>query len=309
MNKKINEKINQEKKVIHKPVMVAEVLKYLKIEPNKTYLDVTFGGGGHTKAILEKVKTCKVIAFDWDKKTIEKNAPPLQKKYGKRLKVLWGNFALIHKIFKKEKIIKVDGILADFGISQIQIEQTPGISFQKDTPLDMRISKAHYYFKASDILNRYSEKNLTKIFFDLGEEKYARQIAKKIVEYRKKEKFKTTGQLTNLVEEVIPKYKMAKRRYYIHPATKVFQALRIFVNKELENMQQFLSTSIKFLTPKSRIVCISFHSLEDRIIKNFFKEKKEELKIITPKPIIPTQKEIKENASSRSAKLRTAEKI
>ncbi len=302
----------------HKSVLVPEVLQYLNILPNKTYLDVTLGGGGHTKAILQKEKTCKVIALDWDKATIGKNAPSLKEKFGDRFKILWGNFAHLERILKKEKIENVDGILADFGTSQFQIQQVPGISFQKDTPLDMRISKSHHYFKASDILNRFREKELAKIFFELGEEKNARKIAKAIVEQRKKEKFKTTGQLVKLIESIIPKYnssprlrttsKTAHRKYRIHPATKVFQALRIFINKELENIELFLKTALMFLNPGARIVCISFHSLEDRIVKNFFRQNKEILEIITKKPVTASQVEVTQNPSARSAKLRVAEK-
>jgi 16S rRNA (cytosine1402-N4)-methyltransferase len=295
----------------HKPVLINEVLQYLNIQPNKTYLDVTFGGGGHTTAILEKEKSCKVIALDWDKNTIEQNAPPLQKKFGKRIKVLWGSFANLEKILKKEKIEKVDGILADFGTSQYQIQNIPGISFQTTMPLDMRISPAHTRLKASDILNRFTPKELEKIFSEYGEERRSRTIALKIAEQRKKEKFKTTDQLTKLIESITSKHKTSRKKYYIHPATKVFQALRIYVNRELENIEEFLPVAIKFLTPQARIVCISFHSLEDRIVKLFFRHQKKEksLKILTPKPIIPTQKEITFNPSARSAKLRAAEKI
>ena len=172
----------------------------------------------------------------------------------------------------------------------------------------MRISQAHYYWKASDILNRFSQKEISNILFEFGEEKNANKIAKAIVNQRIKEKFKTTGQLTKLIESLIPKYKNIKRKYYIHPATKTFQALRIFVNKELENINSFLKSSINFLNINSRIVCISFHSLEDRIVKNFFKENKNFLEIITKKPIMATKEEILQNPSSRSAKLRSAQR-
>jgi len=297
--------------LFHKPVLINEVLQYLNIQPNKTYLDVTFGGGGHTTAILKVEKTCKVIALDWDKNTIEKNAPTLQKKFGPRLKVIWGNFANLKKILEKEKIESIDGILADFGTSQYQIQNIPGISFQTTMPLDMRISPAHTRLKASDILNKFTPKELEKIFSEYGEERRSRTIALKIIEQRKREKFKTANQLTKLIESITPKYNTPRKKYYIHPATKVFQALRIYVNRELENINDFLTYSIKFLSPKSRIVCISFHSLEDRIVKLFFRQQKQQknLKILTPKPIIPTQKEVMQNPSARSAKLRAAEKI
>ncbi|MFH1462034.1 MAG: 16S rRNA (cytosine(1402)-N(4))-methyltransferase RsmH [bacterium] len=294
-------------KIYHKPVLIKEVLEHLEPKPNKTYLDATFGGGGHTCAILDSQPTCNVIAFDWDKKAIEKNYPQLKEKYGERLKVIWANFAHIKKIFAKEKITKIDGILADFGTSQFQIQNTAGLSFQTDSPLDMRMSQAHFYFKASDIVNRFNEKELADIIFKYGEEKFARKIAKAIVEQRKKEKFQTTKQLVELIESLMPKYIHGKKRK-THPATKTFQALRIFVNKELDNIEIFLKDSIDFLEKDGNIACISFHSLEDRIVKHFFKENSDKLQILTKKPIVPSEEEIKINPSSRSSKLRAAKK-
>lgn len=294
-------------KTYHKPVLIKEVLQYINPEPNKTYLDVTFGGGGHTSAILDKEPTCKVIAFDWDQKAIKKNYPRLKEKYGDRLKVIWANFAHIKRVFEKEKIKKVHGILADFGTSQFQIQNTPGLSFAKDTLLDMRMSQAHYYFKASDIINRYKEKELANIIFKYGEERHSRKIAKAIVEQRKKAKIKTTAQLAELIESLLPKYIYGKKRR-THPATKTFQALRIYVNKELENIETFLSDSLEFLSKDANLVCISFHSLEDRIVKFFFRENKDKLEILTKKPITPSEEEIKINLSSRSSKLRAAKK-
>jgi 16S rRNA (cytosine1402-N4)-methyltransferase len=294
--------------IFHKSVLTKEVLENLNPQPNKTYLDATFGGGGHTKAILEKEPLCKVIALDWDKHAIEQNAPPLIEQFGDRLKVVWGNFALLNRILETEDIKQLDGFIADFGTSQFQIKQTPGMSFQENTPLDMRMSQSHHAVKASEVLNIFTEKELADIFFKLGEEKNSRRIARAIVEYRKREKFKTTGQLTKLIESIIPRYHGMHKKYHIHPATKVFQALRIFVNKELENIDNFLHLTLKYLTPSSRLVCISFHSLEDRIVKNFFREHQNELKIITKKPITATPDELILNPSSRSAKLRAAEK-
>lgn len=297
-----------ENKTYHKSVLINEVLQYLNPEPNKTYLDATFGGGGHTKAILEKEPNCNVIALDWDKTAIDKNYPELKKIYGDRLKVIWGNFASIKKIIEKENIKNINGVLADFGTSQYQIANTPGMSFQTDTPLDMRMSQAHFYFKASDIVNRYAEKELADIIFKYGEERFSRQIAKAIVEQRRKEKFSTTKQLADLIENIIPRSKVFKK-YKIHPATKTFQALRIFVNKELENIEIFLRDSLEIIEPNSNIVCISFHSLEDRIVKNFFRENKNTLETLTKKPITATQEELEINPSSRSAKLRAAKKL
>lgn len=290
----------------HKSVLTKEVVENLQIKPNGLYIDATFGGGGHTKAILKTNSTCKVVAIDWDQIAIETNAQIIQKEYKDRFKIIWGNFALLYRLLKKEKISQVDGILADFGTSQFQIHSKSGFSFQKKTPLDMRMSSAHSKITAADILNTFSENDLSSIFFELGEEQNAKKFARAIVAKRKKTLFKTTEQLTELIESLVPPFILSKKR--IHPATKVFQALRIFVNKELDNIQSFLKASISFLRPGGRICCISFHSLEDRIVKRFFKENPTKLNIITKKPITPTEQEIKNNPSSRSAKLRTAEK-
>lgn len=297
----------ENKKIYHKSVLIKEVLEYLNPQPNKLYLDATFGGAGHSTAILEKEPTCKVIAFDWDKKAIEKNYTPLKEKYKNRLKVIWANFAHIKRIFEKENIKNIDGIIADFGTSQFQIQHTYGLSFLKDTPLDMRMSQAHYYFKASDIVNRFNEKKLANIFFKYGEERHSRKIAHAIVEQRKKKKFTTTKQLAELIESILPKYIHGQKRK-IHPATRTFQALRIFVNKELENIEIFLKDSIEYISKDGNIVCISFHSLEDRIVKLFFKGNKDNLEILTKKPVTPTKEEVRQNHSSRSSKLRAAKK-
>jgi 16S rRNA (cytosine1402-N4)-methyltransferase len=292
----------------HKPVLINEVLTYLKPQPNKVYLDVTFGGGGHTQAILDAEPTCKVIAMDWDKKAIELNSPRLVEKYGDRFKIIWGNFSHFYKIMKKERITQIDGLLADFGTSQYQIHEKEGFSFRKNTPLDMRMSAAHQLRTAADIVNEYSEKDLQYIFQEYGQETHARSIARAIGEARKIKKFRTTDDLTLLIEKLVnPKAFQAKRG--IHPATQVFQALRIEVNNELGNIRSLLSAAIPLLSPGGRLVCISFHSLEDRLVKTFFKEHESTLSILTPKPVVATPEEITINASSRSAKLRTAEKI
>ncbi len=291
----------------HKPVLVNEVLHYLAPQPHKRYLDVTFGGGGHTRAILEAEPTCSVIALDWDMQAIEHNAPPLQEAFGDRLQVIWGNFALLYKILKKEKINTVDGILADFGTSQFQIFQRAGFSFQYDTPLDMRMSPAHQHLTAATILNEWPEQKIVHIFQEYGQEPKSRTLARAIVESRKRHPFKTTGDLVALVEYVIP-LKPFKAQHGIHPATRIFQALRIAVNNELDNIQSFLSSAIRFINPGGRLVCISFHSLEDRLVKTFAKEHENELTNLTPKPITASAEEVAINPSARSAKLRAVEK-
>lgn len=288
----------------HKTVMPNEALDGLNLKPGGVYVDATFGGGGHTRAILNKEPNCKVIALDWDKVAIEKNAPSLEAEFGDRIKIIWGNFAKLYNILKKEKISHVDGILADFGTSQHQILHKEGFSFNQDSPLDMRMSPSHQQITAEQILNTYTDKALAKIFFELGEEPKSRQIARAIIEKRREAPFQTTRQLAKLVEETV-KYKKPSKT---HPATRVFQALRIYINKELENIEIFLKTAIAMLNQDGRLVCISFHSLEDRIVKTIFREKQDVLEILTKKPIAPSQEEIDQNPSSRSAKMRIARK-
>ncbi len=300
-------KTNPIKPSLHKSVLIEEVIEHLNLKKGGIYVDATFGCGGHTEEILKREPDCKVIAIDWDPAAIEKNAPLLEEKYGTRLKVIWGNFSSLYKLLKKQKISKVDGILADFGTSQQQLNEKDGFSFKKDSPLDMRMSKAHTYFNAEFVLNKYSEKDLAKIFFDLGEEHHSKKIAWAIVKYRKESKIKTTHQLANLIETLLPRMNN-KHAMRMHPATKVFQALRIFVNKELENINQFLPAALHFLNDGGRFLCISFHSLEDRLIKTFFKTNSSQLNILTSKPIISSPEEVAQNISSRSAKLRVAQK-
>lgn len=290
----------------HKPVLVDEVIKYLAPQPNGVYIDVTFGGGGHTRAILNAEPTAKVIALDWDETALKMNAEPLEQEFGARFTKIWGNFALLPELLKKNNIGPVDGILADFGTSQFQLKEQEGFSFSSDSWLDMRMAPSFFRTTAYDIVNKSSEKELETIFSQYGEEVFSRRIARAIVEERRKKPIKTTAQLANLVMSVVP-YKPGKR--HIHPATKVFQALRIVVNEELENIQALLSHSLKVLKPGGRIVCISFHSLEDRIVKQFFKGHKDQFEILTPKIVIPTEEECRRNPSARSSKLRAAQII
>ncbi len=290
--------------VYHKPVLVNEVLTYLSPRPHKVYVDATFGGGGHTRAILEAEPTCRVIAFDWDVKAIELNGPPLQEQFGDRLILQWGNFAHIIPLLKKLKIARVDGILADFGTSQFQITQRAGFSFSADTPLDMRMSPGHYKTTAAEVVNKAPEQELADIFYTLGEEHQSRKIARAIVAYRKEYgPLKTTGQLAELIQKVIPPYSRK-----IHPATKVFQALRIFVNDELNNIKSLLTQAPDILEDSGRLVCISFHSLEDRIVKQFFKAHSDVFAILTKHIVIASSEELSRNPSARSAKLRAAER-
>jgi 16S rRNA (cytosine1402-N4)-methyltransferase len=294
----------------HKSVLVREVVYYLDPQPNACYVDVTFGGGGHTRAILTAEPSCRVIAIDWDQVALEKNEKIFKEEFGDRIQFIWGNFAHLDRLLKKEHIAKVDGILADFGTSQDQIFHREGFSFAVDTPLDMRMSPAHQRVKASDIVNRHSEKQLTEMLFELGEERFARQIARAIVQERAMKKFATTGHLARVVESAVP---MQKGRRSIHPATRTFQALRIFVNQELDNIRTFLQASERVLAQDGRLVCISFHSLEDRIVKRFFRERTSVsgsacFEVLTKKVVVATPEEVAENPSARSARLRAAQK-
>lgn len=289
----------------HKSVLVNEVLEYLNPQPGKVYLDATFGAGGHTKAILQKEPECSVIALDWDERAFELFGQELQEQYPDRLQFVWGNFALLHRLLKREGIDKVDGILADFGTSQIQIHDRPGFSVFKETELDMRMSPPHQKESAADVVNNASERTLADMFFAYGQERWSKQVARAIVEERKKKPITTTAQLVALVDKAIPV------RGKIHKATRIFQALRIYINKELANIQSFLPAAVQALNPEGRLVCISFHSLEDRLVKQFFKDEEQKgiLHILTPKIVVPTDKEIEQNASSRSARLRAAQKM
>lgn len=291
----------------HKPVLVDEVIQYLSPKPGGIYIDVTFGGGGHTRAILQAEPTAKVIAVDWDETALAMNAEPLEREFGSRFMKMWGNFAHLPELMKKNKIDPVDGILADFGTSQFQLKEQEGFSFASDSFLDMRMAPGFFKITAYDIVNRSSEKELETIFSDYGEEIFARRIARAIVEERRRKPIKTTAQLANIVVSVVPHKSGYKKGRHIHPATKVFQALRIVVNEELENIHALLSHSLKVLKPGGRLVCISFHSLEDRIVKQFFKAHKQEFDILTPKVIVPTEEECHRNPSARSSKLRAVE--
>lgn len=296
---------NEEKKIYHIPVLVKEVIEQMCLKPGGVYIDATFGGGGHTRAMLEAEPNCTVIGMDWDLYALEANGGVLQQMFPSRLKLVWGNFAQVDKKIQKVNFEKVDGILADFGTSQYQLFERPGFSFYKDSPLDMRMAPAHQQTTAAHVVNNATQKELIIILKEYGEEYDALPIARMIVEERKKKPIATTAQLVAVIEKVTgPKRHFQK----IHPATKTFQALRIYVNKELENIHSFLQAAMRILNPGGRLLCISFHSLEDRIVKNFFKEQvknmPEKLFLPVEKPIVATAQEVEQNASSRSAKLR-----
>lgn len=290
----------------HIPVLLEEVITTLNPQPGEIYIDVTLGGGGHTRAILTRQPKCKVIGLDWDKKVIDTTGASLQEEFPGRFIPLYGNFAKVKDIVTKAGYKKVQGILADFGTSQMQIRNTPGFSVYQDSALDMRFSPGMFYHTAHGVVNRFTEENLAQIFFDFGGESRGRKIARAIVERRKTKKFETTKDLADFIADMTP-----GSYHKIHPATKVFQALRIFVNEELENITSFLKNGTSLLDNGGRLVCISFHSLEDRIVKQFFKEKSGRVQpgvahfeMITKGACMASQEELAVNRSARSARLR-----
>lgn len=291
-------------KSIHVSVMLKEVLEYLEGENKSCIVDCTFGGGGHTDGILKHYPHIKVIGIDRDQEALERGEL-MKEKYKERLSLFHSNYKELPSVLENAGITKVDAFLLDLGVSSDLIENAErGFSFQKDGPLDMRMDK-NSSLTAEVVVNSYPKEVLEKIFFEYGEEHNAKKIAKAICEYRKKQRITTTFELVRLVNGVI------RQRGKIHPATKVFQALRIEVNDELNSLKSFLETALNFLTEGGRILVISFHSLEDRLVKTFFKEAalRGELKIVTKKPLTPTLDEVKRNPKSRSAKLRVAQKI
>lgn len=290
----------------HKSVLVNEVVSALRPGPKKVFLDVTCGGGGHTKALLDADPTVKVFALDWDMKAVER-LEPMVEQYAGRLTIVWGSFSHLYKISKKHGFPKFDGILADFGTSQDQIHTGDGFSFSNDTPLDMRMSLGHFKTTAEHVVNYATEQELREIFWTYGEERRAKEIVYRIIEERKKSKIRTTLQLARVVELALG----AAHKGAIHPATKVFQALRIFINKELENITAFLPVAFQSLSVGGRLACISFHSLEDRLVKDFCKtiEREGRGSSVFQRPVTPTSEELIMNPSSRSSKLRVLEKI
>lgn len=294
----------------HKPVMVTEVVDFLKAENGGIFLDCTLGLGGHAEAILNASSPLgSVIGIDFDEEAL-KIAEKNLRRFGDRFTGVYGNFKEADKIVKGLNVNTVDGILLDLGLSSFQLEKSGrGFSFMKDEPLDMRMDKNNS-LTAEEIINNYKVDELQCLISDYGEERYAKRIAKKIGAIRRKKRIRTTSDLANIIISVVPAV-ISKRHQRIHPATRTFQALRIVVNQELENLRQFFSVALNILKKGGRIVIISFHSLEDRLVKLTFKkwEKDGSFTILTPKIIIPSEKEILSNPRSRSAKLRAGEKI
>jgi len=293
---------------IHIPVMTEEVVKFLLTEPEGIYLDCTLGSGGHAWQILEKLGPHgKLIGIDWDEQAIEIAREKL-KKYQDNFFLVNDNFTNLEKVVHQCGFETVNGVLFDLGISSMQLfSPERGFSFQFTGPLDMRMNQREK-LTAREIVNKWAEEKLYEIFHTYGEERWSRRIARAIVKERGKKLFLTTADLVNLLFRVLPKQALRQR---IHPATRVFQALRIVVNHELENLKEGLIAAEKVLKSTNqnaggRIVVISYRSLEDRIVKHFFRQKN--FKILTLRPLRAQEGEVKINPRARSARLRAAEK-
>ncbi len=285
----------------HYPVMLSEVLEHLNIQDGGHYLDATFGGGGYTQSILDK-KLCTVSAIDRDADA-QKRSRELSDIYKERFNFYLNTFSEIGNFFNPGTF---DGIVFDFGVSSFQLDTADrGFSFRLDGPLDMRMSKESS-ISAYDVVNGYSKDNLADIIYHYGDEPLSRKIASAIVRHRDSKKIETTSELAEIIRGV------SSRRRDHDPATLTFQALRIFVNDELSEIDKGVRSAINLLRPGGRIVVVSFHSLEDRICKEIFKHPSFQdgsikLKPITKKALSPSKIEIKENARSRSARLRCVE--
>jgi len=306
----------------HIPVMLNKAIEYLKIREDGIYIDGTLGRAGHTKAILKLLnEDGLLIGIDRDMEAIQKVKKELDD--NKKLKLIHGNYVDIPEILQKLNINRVDGILFDLGVSSPQLDKAErGFSYSNEGPLDMRMNRSQD-FNAEDIVNSYTKDKLTEIIKKYGEERWASRIAEFIVNARKHEKIKTTGKLVEIIKNAIP---ASARRTGGHPARRTFQALRIETNNELEQLKESIERAVNSLKSAGRICIISFHSLEDRIVKKTFKylesdcvcppdlpvcvcDKKQEVRIITKKPLRADKSEIETNPRSRSAKMRVAERV
>jgi len=296
------------KNLIHIPVLQKEVLEILDPKPNENFIDCTFGEGGHGWAIFERIgPKGKLLGFDWDKQAINRFQLKTENlKFKNRLILINENFANLKDAVAKEKIGPVSGILFDLGFSSWHLERSGrGFSFLRKKPLDMRYNIDNP-LTAEHIVNYWSFFEIKKILKEYGQERFADNIAKEIIKRRKEKTIKDTFQLVEIIKTAVPSWYCRQK---IHFATKTFQALRIAVNNELENLKKSLPQALNILKINGRLVVISFHSLEDQIVKNFFKEERERIKILTKKPLLPSKEEIKNNHRSRSAKLRAIIKI
>ena len=307
---------------LHVPVLLSESIDGLNIKPEGIYIDGTVGRAGHSAEIAKRLTSGRLIAIDRDEAAL-REAKTLLAEYKDRITIVHGNFGDLDKILEREDAEKVDGMIFDFGVSSPQLDNAArGFSYMKDARLDMRMDQSQS-LTAFEIVNNWSEDSLIKLFYEYGEERYSRSIARRIAERRKTEPIETTFELSDIIQSAMP---AAARREAQHPSKRCFQALRIAVNGELDSIESMLQSAPPLLKTGGRICVISFHSLEDRLVKRAFsagakgcvcsKELpvcvcniKPSLKLITRKPIMAGKDEAERNPRARSAKLRIAERI
>lgn len=307
---------------LHKPVMLNECIDMLNIVPSGIYVDGTLGGAGHSLEIVKRLDSGKLIAFDQDIEAI-KNAKIKLKSYEDKVILIHDNFRNIKKSLEDIDIFRINGLLLDLGVSSYQLDSPErGFSYRYDAPLDMRMNQSSQ-ISAKYIVNTYSEEDLKRIIRDYGEEKWASRIAQFIVEERMKKPIDTTGELVQIIKAAIPKKAREEEQ---HPAKRTFQAIRIETNHELDVIYDVLESAVELLLPGGVISVITFHSLEDRIVKNFFRDEstgcicspeipvcvcnhQARLRLAHRKPLVPSEEELRENPRSRSAKVRGAIKL
>ena len=307
----------------HIPVLLKETIHELKINPDGVYVDCTTGGGGHSEEIVKRLNYGKLICIDQDLEALEAAKIRLRP-WEKQIHFIHSNFVRLKDLVQGLGIDKLDGILMDIGVSSHQLDEADrGFSYHEDAPLDMRMDQQADIATAADIINSYAEEDLARIFWTYGEERWGKRVAAFIVEERKTRRIEGASELVDIIRRAIPRKARPEDK---HPARKIFQALRIEVNRELEVLDKVIEDGIDLLRPRGRFCIISFHSLEDRIVKNQFKEKstgckcppdfpvcicgrKPEVEIITKKPITATDRELDINPRARSAKLRVIEKL
>ena len=291
---------------IHKPVLVKEILSYIDFEKKRTFLDLTTGEGGHSYEIMKRMREDSLlIGLDIDPDVLKVTEERL-KTGNKRVILINHNYKNFPLVLKRLGIEKVDFMLLDLGFSSFHLRKGRGFSFDDDTSIDMRYRKN--LRSGEYVINSFGERELTYIFKTFGEIREARRIARKIIQEREKAPITTGKRLKEIIESLYPAH---MRKGSIHPATKVFQALRIYVNKELENLKTFLSSFQSYLNKNGIVEIISYHSLEDRMVKKKFLELEREgtVEVLTKRPITPQKEEIEDNIRSRSAKLRVAKKV
>lgn len=301
--------------ILHVPVMLKEVIEMLRLKEGGIYVDATVGTGGHAEVILRSVRRCTLIGIDRDEEAIKIVRERLK---GYNVHLFRDNFSNMKAIVVGDSSQKgsgykgVDGILLDLGVSSLQLKtERRGFSFLKDEPLNMRMD-TRQRLSAEEVVNKYPEEDLARILWQYGEERLSRKIARAIVDARKKKPISSCRELAGIIEKAVGLPRFAGRgRGRIHPATKTFQALRIEVNRELEELEMAINAGVSILRKGGRFCVLSYHSLEDRIVKNSFRRMAREglLNIITKKPLLPGIEEVSSNPSSRSARLRVAEKL